>query len=965
MAMAQTIVTPYNGSGTETDPFILPQATYGTSYDAALFSTITGDGDYSLLTFFPMPPGISLVNNNVYLDLNGTPSQAGTFTIYGTFNGTEPPYTYYSLTVNPAPLALGLPAGYSYEPATPTNGGAVAWAPDGAMQDGVSYSAQFSATGGTPPYTFSATGFPQGLTMTSGGILGGVPGEWSYNANNLNGTVTVTDAAKATASLPILFRILPPVISTTVSPVALQGAGTQADPFIEPAGTYQSPYSLTFTGSGGYPPYTYTHGGGPLPTGLSFDASAGTVSGTPTAAGTFTFHVYPTDNSFEQTFTSVHGVGAGLWVQVTINPAPLTITANDASMTYGGQVPSMGVSYTGFAPGDDVSKLSSPATATTTVISASAVGTYPITAGGAQASNYTFTYVPGTLTIGPAALTVTAGNATMTYGGPLPALTARYNGFVNGDDSSSLTAKATVTTTAELGFGVGYYPTMAGGAADSNYTFNYNPGLLIIEPATLTVTANNESMTYGGTVPALPVTYSGFVNGDDSSVLSTKATATTTATSASGTGSYAIIAGGAADINYTINYVAGTLTVGAATLTVTANDAGMTYGGQVPSLGVSYAGFAPGDDVSKLSTPATATATATSASAAGTYPITAGGAQASNYVFTYVPGTLTIGPAALEVTADAATKVYNASDPSLQYTVSGLVNGDNNSIFTGTLGRSPGENVGTYPITQGTLNAGGNYVFNFTGNDLTITKAPQQISWDQRLLFGCDNSTQFQLMATASSGLPVTYTTSSAAVATIEGDILTLVQPGSVLITASQAGNGNYFAAADVTDSAANQIPALVRQHWNDVLFFDNSSDDYVQWQWYKNGNAIPGATNPYYSETPSLDGQYYVIATENTGATIQTCPLTINGGGTTPGGIKVFPNPASSGATVTVTCAYTAAALQGARLQIVDMQGKIWQQLTNVQPSMQVVMPTGEDIYIIYLLLSNGQKATVNVLIK
>jgi hypothetical protein len=185
------------------------------------------------------------------------------------------------------------------------------------------------------------------------------------------------------------------------------------------------------------------------------------------------------------------------------------------------------------------------------------------------------------------------------------------------------------------------------------------------------------------------------------------------------------------------------------------------------------------------------------------------------------------------------------------------------------------------------------------------------------------------------------------------------------MITASQAGDSNYFAAPNVTDTGIDQSPSLVRQHWGDVLFFDNSSDSFVQWQWYKNGNPVPGAVQSYYSETPSLNGQYYVIATENTGATIQTCPLTITGGGAAiPGGIKVFPNPAGGGASVTVTCNYTAAALQGALLQIVDLQGKVWQQITNVQPSMQVRTPTAGGIYIISLELSNGQKATVNILI-
>jgi hypothetical protein len=71
-----------------------------------------------------------------------------------------------------------------------------------------------------------------------------------------------------------------------------------------------------------------------------------------------------------------------------------------------------------------------------------------------------------------------------------------------------------------------------------------------------------------------------------------------------------------------------------------------------------------------------------------------------------------------------------------------------------------------------------------------------------------------------------------------------------------------------------------------------------------------------------------------------------------------------NGGSSVTVTCGYTAAALQGALLQVVDISGKVWLQNTNVQPTMQVTMPAPGGIYIINLILSNGQKATVNVLV-
>ena len=754
----------------------------------------------------------------------------------------------------------------------------------------------------------------------------------------------------------------------TVSPPNITFTGVPNPPS---DGTYGSVYNpavpVIFAATGGTGPYTYSVTN--LPEGISIDGSTGVLSGTPAEAGVFMFNVVATDQTTGGGPYSVDSV-----FQLTIDKAPLTITAGDATMTFGGQfptLPSTAVSYNGFVNGDNASSgLSRGPTLTTIATSSSPVGTYPITVGDAKAANYSISYQSGMLTILPAQLVITAGDARMTYGGQVPLLPSTavsYQGFAGNDNASILSNAPTLSTDATSSSPVGAYSINVSNASDvkaNNYSINYQPGTLYVDSAQLTVTAGDASMTYGGQVPALGVSYSGFVNGDDVSKLSSRGSATTTATSASAAGSYPISAGNVKADNYSMRYQSGTLTVLPAQLTITAGDASMTYGGPVPSLGVTYSGFVNGDDESKLISSASATTTATSASAAGTYPITAGEAQASNYTFTYVPGTLIIGPADLEVTADAETKVYGTPDPDLNYTVSGLVNGDNNSIFTGALGRSSGENAGTYPITQGTLDAGGNYVLKFTGNDLTITKAPQQISWGQRLLFGCDNTTQFQLTATVSSGLPISYTTSSSAVATVAGDVLTLVQPGSVLITASQAGDSNYFAAAAVIDSAVEQTPSLVRQHWGDVLFFDNSSDSFVQWQWYKNGNAILGAVSPYYSESPSLNGQYYVIATENTGATIQTCPLTITGGGAIPGGIKVFPNPAAAGASVTVTCAYTTAALQGARMQIVDMQGKVWQQITNVQPSMKVTMPTAGGIYIISLELSNGQKATVNVLV-
>jgi len=81
---------------------------------------------------------------------------------------------------------------------------------------------------------------------------------------------------------------------------------------------------------------------------------------------------------------------------------------------------------------------------------------------------------------------------------------------------------------------------------------------------------------------------------------------------------------------------------------------------------------------------------------------------------------------------------------------------------------------------------------------LTVNKAAQTITGlsDITKTYG---DADFDLSATASSGLPVSYTSSNTAVATINGNTVHIVGAGAAVITASQAGNNNYDAAAPVT----------------------------------------------------------------------------------------------------------------------------------------------------------------------
>jgi hypothetical protein len=248
------------------------------------------------------------------------------------------------------------------------------------------------------------------------------------------------------------------------------------------------------------------------------------------------------------------------WTQV-VNPAPLTVVASSPSITYGGAVPSLIYTYSGLVNGDTSATFAG--SLATTATSSSAVGNYAITEGTLAATgNYMIgTFTPGTLTVTPAPLTVTPTSESITYGGPVPALTYTYSGLVNGDTSAAFTGG--LATTATPSSAVGNYPISEGTlAATGNYIIGtFNAGMLAVNPAPLTVTANNQSMPFGGSVPALTYTYSGLVNGDTSATFT--GSLSTTATSSSPVGTDPITQGTLmATGNYTIGtFNPGTLTV--------------------------------------------------------------------------------------------------------------------------------------------------------------------------------------------------------------------------------------------------------------------------------------------------------------------------------------------------------------------------------------------------------------------
>ena len=175
---------------------------------------------------------------------------------------------------------------------------------------------------------------------------------------------------------------------------------------------------------------------------------------------------------------------------------------------------------------------------------------------------------------------------------------------MNGDSASSLTTPPTCSTSATASSPVGSYPSSCTGAADPNYTISYVGGEVVVGTAALVVSASSDTMTYGGALPTITPSYSGFVNGDNASSLTTRRTCSTTATSSSPVGSYPSSCTGAVDPNYTISYVGGETTIGLAPLMVTASSAATTYGSAAPTITPSYSGFVNGDSAGSLTTAA-------------------------------------------------------------------------------------------------------------------------------------------------------------------------------------------------------------------------------------------------------------------------------------------------------------------------------------------------------------------------
>ncbi|MBB1150545.1 fibronectin type III domain-containing protein [Myroides sp. NP-2] len=321
-----------------------------------------------------------------------------------------------------------------------------------------------------------------------------------------------------------------------------------------------------------------------------------------------------------------------------------------------------------------------------------------------------------TLVVNPLTLYVIPTAITKYYGDADPEL--RYT-IYGGYSEIPLTG----SLARDPGENVGSYAIRQGTlTTSSNYSLIMTTATLTISPAPLTVTADAKTKEMGAADPMLIYQVSGLKNGE---LAEDVLTGTLTRDPGEETGVYPITQGTLAltSANYAMRYQPANLTIRTTTIVVQANDKTKVYGDTDPTLTYTVSGLDPAVDPSTVLMGSLSREPGENVSS---YAITQGTLTAvAGYTLQFEAADLTITPATVTITAEAKTKVYGDTDPTLTYTVNGLKGTD---TLTGSLVREVGETVGTYEIQQGSVAASTDYTLVYQAADLDITPATVTIT---------------------------------------------------------------------------------------------------------------------------------------------------------------------------------------------------------------------------------------------
>jgi hypothetical protein len=419
-----------------------------------------------------------------------------------------------------------------------------------------------------------------------------------------------------------------------------------------------------------------------------------------------------------------------------ITPLAITVVGTGINKIYNGTVTdAVSLASSGVLTGDSVTFGDASAVFNNkTVGTGKTVSISGITAGGADAGNYTVNATAATTAnVTPLAITVTGTGSNKVYDGTVTdAVTLASAGVLAGDsvtfgDTSAAFNNKSVGT----GKSVSISGITASGADSGNYSFNSAAGTTAnITPLAITVTGAGSNKVYDGTVAdAVTLTSTGVLTGDTvtfgdtTAAFNDKNVGTGKSVSISG-----ITASGADSGNYSFNSAAGTIAnITPLAITVTGTGSNKVYDGSVTdAVTLASVGVLAGDSVTFGDTTAVfndkMVGTGKTVSISG---ITAGGADAGNYTVNATAATTAnITPLAITVTGTGSNKVYDGTaTDAVTLASTGVLMGDS-VTFGDTTAAFNDKMVGTgKSVSISGITASGADAGNYTVNGTAATTA--------------------------------------------------------------------------------------------------------------------------------------------------------------------------------------------------------------------------------------------------
>lgn len=593
------------------------------------------------------------------------------------------------------------------------------------------YSQTLTATGGKAPYTFSTTlasgALPTGLTLSSSGTLSGTP----KASGTFTFTVTGTDASTGTGpatftSSDISLTIAAPTISFTPTLLNTFAVGT--------AYTAQ-----TFVAGGGNGSYTFDISSGSLPTGMTLTAG-GMLSGTPSAAGAYSFTIRATDgNGFIGTATYSGTVNAAVPGAPTIGSA--TAGDGEATVSFSAPATNGGATITDYTVTSNPGGFTNTGSQSPISITGLANGisyTFTVTAtnnvGTGAASGASNAVTPASALAAPVANAVLATVAANSSANPVTL-------EITGGTAASVTVAGAAShgTATASGTAITYTPTPGYSGTDS-FAYTATNATGTSTPATVTLTVTAPTLSLAPVAGALPAGTVGTAY-DGSTIVASLGTAPYT---------YAVTSGAlppdmSLDGNGTIS---GTPSAeGTYSITVTATDAYGATGTVTYSLAISVAAPVANAVAVSVATNSSANTiplditggtptvvavdsaashgTATANGTTITYTPAAGYSGTDSFSYTATNATGTSAPATVTVTVTAPTLTFAPAAGALTAGTAGIAY-DNTIIasggtgpytytFTGAL--PAGLSLDSYGTISGMPSEDGNYNITVTATD--------------------------------------------------------------------------------------------------------------------------------------------------------------------------------------------------------------------------------------------------------